>query len=135
MNTINVDMLVAVEELLESPERIFEVVDKLGRAVILQNNKPAYVLVKFSEHKIEDRKKRVAPYYKLHEAMQIVLDEQEDKKMHAKDLSDEIFKRGLYLKQDGTQAMANQIRARCNNYSNLFRALANNVIQLIAEAE
>lgn len=53
------------------------------------------------------------PNYTLHEAMKIVLSGAEDKIMHAAELADEIYRRRLYLKKDGSKAQYTQIRARC----------------------
>ncbi|WP_242826525.1 hypothetical protein [Caldisalinibacter kiritimatiensis] len=68
--------------------------------------------------------------YTLHEAMKIVLSEAENKTMHASELADEIYRRRLYLKKDGSKAQYTQIRARCGHYSELFEALPGNYIKL-----
>ncbi|MEN8906641.1 MAG: hypothetical protein ABF289_11840 [Clostridiales bacterium] len=68
--------------------------------------------------------------YTLHNAMKIILQEHTDKPMHADELANEIYKRNLYFKEDGTKAEYNQIRARCNNYSDMFEALSGNHIKL-----
>jgi antitoxin Phd len=39
----------------------------------------------------------------LHEAMKLVLSDVEGNQMHAADLADEIYRRGLYLKKDGAR--------------------------------
>ena len=63
------------------------------------------------------------PNYTLHEAMKIVLSGAEDKIMHAAELADEIYRRRLYLKKDGSKAQYTQIRARCGHYPDLFEAM------------
>jgi antitoxin Phd len=104
-------------------------------AIILKDNKPAYVIVSFKEglnlpfNTLNKKKSQ----YTLHEAMKIVLLEKESKKMHAAELSEEIFKRGLYYKKDGGKARYNQIRARANNYPDLFITLEKNYIKLVEE--
>jgi antitoxin Phd len=70
------------------------------------------------------------PRRTLQEAMEIVLKEVKAMKMHAAELSDKIYRRKLYLKKYGTQAMHNQIRARCGHYPEMFKALPGNIIQL-----
>ena len=70
------------------------------------------------------------PNYTLHEAMRIVLSEAENKTMHAAELADEIYKRRLYLKKDGSKAEYTQIRARCGHYPDMFEALPGNLIRL-----
>ncbi len=62
--------------------------------------------------------------------MKVVLKEVTGMKMHAAELSDEICRRKLYLKKDGTQAKYNQIRTRCEHYPDMFEALPRNIIQL-----
>lgn len=49
MDNISIKMLVAVEQLIEQPEDTFDIVEKYGKAVILKNNKPSYVLTKYEE--------------------------------------------------------------------------------------
>ncbi|MGB4184655.1 MAG: hypothetical protein WBI88_01250 [Caldicoprobacterales bacterium] len=70
------------------------------------------------------------PNYTLHEAMRIVFSEAENKTMHAAELADEIYKRRLYLKKDGSKAEYTQIRARCGHYPYMFEALPGNLIRL-----
>jgi antitoxin Phd len=50
--------------------------------------------------------------------------------MHAAELADEIYKRRLYLKKDGSKAEYTQIRARCGHYPDMFEALPGNFIKL-----
>ena len=73
------------------------------------------------------------PNYTLHEAMKIVLSEAENKTMHAAELADEIYRRRLYLKKDGSKAEYTQIRARCGHYPDMFEALPGNYIKLKGE--
>jgi len=111
---------------------IFKVVEKNGKVVILKDNEPVYILLKYdrSAGPIEKILGPSIPKRTLQEAMKIVLREVESRKMQAAELSDEIYRRKLYLKKDGTQAMYNQIRARCGHYLELFEALPGNIIQL-----
>jgi antitoxin Phd len=130
MDNISIKMLVAVEQLIEQPEDTFDIVEKYGKAVILKNNKPSYVLTKYEEDGSLGEKRVIAPNYKLHEAMRIVLNEHPEKMMHATELADEIYNRGLYRKKDDTKAMANQIRARSEKYDHLFEVQSKNMIKL-----
>ncbi len=56
---------------------------------------------------------------KLHEAMQLVLEEN-NKPMTARELADEINKSNLYTRGDGEPIPSNQIGARAKNYPHLF---------------
>jgi antitoxin Phd len=51
--------------------------------------------------------------------------------MHAADLADEIYKRGLYFKKNGTKAEYTQISARANNYKDWFEKIGGNEIKLV----
>ena len=53
--------------------------------------------------------------------------------MHAAELADEIYRRRLYLKKDGSKAEYTQIRARCGHYPDMFEALPGNYIKLKGE--
>ncbi len=129
---INLDALVSYEKVKSDIEEVLNIVEKQGNAIIVRDDKPAYIISKFSksaelalpvENKDTDN-------YKLQEAMQIVLREAKDNTMHAANLADEIFKKKLYLKKDGSKAQYNQIRARCDHYPDLFEALPGNIIRL-----
>ncbi|HVP53070.1 MAG TPA: DNA-deoxyinosine glycosylase [Terriglobales bacterium] len=69
--------------------------------------------------------------YKLHEAMQVVLLEQPNFTGTTRFLSDEIGRRGLYVRGDGATAPTSQIAARARNYPHLFEILDNRSIRLI----
>lgn len=56
----------------------------------------------------------------LHEAMTVVLREGEDEWMTTRDLADEVNRRNLYRKKDGSPVESNQIHARAKNYAHLF---------------
>ena len=74
--------------------------------------------------------KMIQSSYTLHEAMQLVLSEKSDKQMHASDLADEVYQKGLYYKRNGKKAETMQIRARSQRYSRLFEVLNGNIIRL-----
>jgi hypothetical protein len=57
----------------------------------------------------------------LHEAMRRVLLEEENAPMAARALADEVNRRDLYKKRDGTPVEINQIHARVNNYPQIFK--------------
>jgi len=129
---VSLESLISYEKLKNDPDDVFRVVEKNGKVVILKDNEPVYILLKYdpSAGPIEKLLSPSITKRTLQEAMKMVLREVEDRKMHAAELSDEIYRRRLYLKKDGTQAKYNQIRARCDHYPELFEALPGNIIQL-----
>ena len=56
----------------------------------------------------------------LHEAIARVLDDHGNEWMSARELTDEVNRRGLYRKRDGSALEVNQVHARTNNYGDLF---------------
>lgn len=133
--SINLETLIPYNRIIESPGDVFDLVDEHGQVVLLQNNEPAYVIIRaeaalqLSSPNAQSQLKKSD--YTLQEAMRIVLSEADGNTMHASDLADAIYHRGLYFKKDGTKAEYNQIRARCGHYPQLFEALPGNVIKLI----
>lgn len=129
---IRIDSLIPFDSLKTNIDHVFSVVDKNGKAVLLKDNKPAYIVLKYDENSLADTGigTQEMPNYTLHEAMRIVLSEAENKTMHAAELADEIYKRKLYLKKDGNKAEYTQIRARCGHYPDMFEALPGNLIRL-----
>ena len=129
---IKIDSLIPFDSLKTNIEHVFSVVDKNGKVVLLKDNKPVYIVLKYDEKRSTDAGivMQEMPNYTLHEAMKIVLSEAEDKTMHAAELADEIYRRRLYLKKDGSKAQYTQIRARCGHYPDMFEALPGNFIKL-----
>ncbi|MEN2776682.1 hypothetical protein ABCY62_16825 [Acetivibrio clariflavus] len=129
---IKIDSLIPYDSLKTNIEHVFSIVDKNGKVVLLKDNKPAYIVLKYDENNLTDTGigMQEMPNYTLHEAMRIVLSEAENKTMHAAELSDEIYRRRLYLKKDGSKAEYTQIRARCGHYPDMFEALPGNYIKL-----
>ncbi|MDD3870381.1 MAG: hypothetical protein PHN58_08075 [Candidatus Cloacimonetes bacterium] len=129
---IRIDSLIPFDSLKTNIDHVFSVVEKNGKAVLLKDNKPAYIVLKYDENSLADTGigTQEMPNYTLHEAMRIVLSEAENKTMHAAELADEIYKRKLYLKKDGNKAEYTQIRARCGHYPDMFEALPGNLIRL-----
>ncbi|MGB9975889.1 hypothetical protein [Thermovenabulum sp.] len=129
---IKIDSLIPFDSLKTNIDHVFSVVDKNGKVVLLKNNKPAYIVLKYDENNLTDTGigMQEMPNYTLHEAMRIVLSEAENKTMHAAELADEIYRRRLYLKKDGSKAEYTQIRARCGHYPDMFEALPGNYIKL-----
>jgi antitoxin Phd len=127
MNAI-LENLVSMEQFLDNPGAILQKVDENGQVVILYKNSPAYIISKpnLITPAISANKQTL----KLHEAMEIVLKDIPTHTMHTADLADEIYKRGLYFKKDGTKAEYTQISARANNYKNLFEKISGNKIKL-----
>jgi len=129
---IKIDSLIPFDSLKTNIEHVFSVVDKNGKVVLLKDNKPVYIVLKYDENNLTDVEISMSemPNYTLHEAMRIVLSEAENKTMHAAELADEIYRRRLYLKKDGSKAEYTQIRARCGHYPDMFEALPGNYIKL-----
>ena len=129
---IRIDSLIPFDSLKTNIDHVFSVVDKNGKAVLLKDNKPVYIVLKYDEDHLSDAGigMQEMPNYTLHEAMRIVLSEAENKTMHAAELADEIYRRRLYLKKDGSKAEYTQIRARCGHYPDMFEALPGNIIRL-----
>jgi len=129
---IRIDSLIPFDSLKTNIDHVFSVVDKNGKVVLLKDNKPVYIVLKYDENNLTDAGigMQEMPNYTLHEAMRIVLSEAENKTMHAAELADEIYKRRLYLKKDGSKAEYTQIRARCGHYPDMFEALPGNLIRL-----
>lgn len=138
---IKLETLLPFEKIIEMPSEVFDVVEAHGRAILLKDNAPAYIIMKpdFFEHKSRFNDipagKRKNTVLSLHDAMRVVLQDAENQEMHASDLANEIFRRGLYLQKDGDPVKYNQIRARCSNYPEFFEALPGNIIKLKSEAE
>ena len=129
---IKIDSLIPFDSLKTNIELVFSVVDKNGKVFLLKDNKPIYIVLKYDENHLSDAGigMQEMPNYTLHEAMRIVLSEAENKTMHAAELADEIYRRRLYLKKDGSKAQYTQIRARCGHYPDMFEALPGNIIRL-----
>jgi antitoxin Phd len=129
---IRIDSLIPFDSLKTNIDHVFSVVDKNGKVVLLKDNKPVYIVLKYDENHSTDAGiiMQEMPNYTLHEAMKIVLSEAENKTMHAAELADEIYRRRLYLKKDGSKAQYTQIRARCGHYPEMFEALPGNYIKL-----
>lgn len=56
----------------------------------------------------------------LHEAITRVLDDHGNEWMTARELTEQVNRRGLYRKRDGSAVEVNQVHARTNNYGDLF---------------
>ena len=129
---VRIDSLIPFDSLKTNIDHVFSVVEKNGKVVLLKDNKPVYIILKYDENNLTDAGIGMSEMlnYKLHEAMRIVLSEAENKTMHAAELADEIYKRRLYLKKDGSKAEYTQIGARCGHYPEIFEALPGNLIRL-----
>ncbi len=129
---VKLDSLMPFEKIKNDTNAVFELVEKNGKVVLLKDNLPVYIIMKYdaAQVSIEKAANMKALKYTLQEAMKIVLIEAEDKTMHAAALADEIFSRGLYRQKNGGKAQYNQIRARCGHYPDMFEALPGNIIKL-----
>ena len=128
---IKIDSLIPFDTLRTDLEHVFSVVEKNGRVVLLKDNQPVYIVLKYDAENIDvDVTSNEKMNYTLQEAMKIVLAEADNNTMHASKLADEIYERRLYLQKNGKKAQYTQIRARCGHYPDLFEALPGNVIKL-----
>ena len=99
---VKIDSLIPFDLLRTDLEHVFSVVEKNGKVVLLKDNKPAYIVLKYDEKDIiADNVADKHANYTLQEAMKIVLSEADNKTMHASELVDEIYKRKLYLQKNG----------------------------------
>ena len=129
---VSLDSLIPFEKINTDADSVFEIVEKNGKVVLLRDNKPLYIIMKYDA--AVDSIKRAANIetskYTLQEAMRIVLSEAVDNTMHAAALADEIFNRRLYIQKNGGKAQYNQIRAMCGHYPDMFEALPGNFVKL-----
>jgi antitoxin Phd len=131
---VKIDSLIPFDTLQTDLGHVFSVVEKNGKVVLLKDDKPAYIVLKYdAEGIVAENITDKHANYTLQEAMKIVLSEVENKTMHASELADEIYKRRLYLQKNGKKAQYTQIRARCGHYPDMFEALPGNYIKLKGE--
>lgn len=124
---IDMHSLISIEKLLAESDAVFKTVDDVGKVIILKDNTPAYILLKYDEKNLETHDKST---YTLQEAMKIVLSDATDKTLHASELANIIYDKKLYVQKNGEKAKPNQIRARCGHYADMFEALPGNKIKL-----
>lgn len=128
---ININSLVSIERVLKETEAVFTTVDEIGKVIVLKNNEPAYILLKYEGNdRMPVNPSADRTTYTLQEAMRIVLSEAKDKTLHASELADIIYDRKLYVQKNGEKAKYNQMRARCGHYPEMFEALPGNYIRL-----
>ena len=128
---VKIDSLIPFDTLRTDLEHVFSIVEKNGKVVLLKDNKPVYVVLKYDAELINGTNTvEKHNYYTLQEAMKIVLSEVDNKTMHASELADKIYERRLYLQKNGKKAQYTQIRARCGHYPDMFEALPGNYIKL-----
>ena len=108
---INIETLLPLEKLQQTPDEILKVVDKYGQVVLLKDNAPLYVIMQaqlavetekrkadaLKENPIPDPITPTTTSLTLQEAMRIVLSEAEGHQMHASELADAVYERGLYV--------------------------------------
>lgn len=128
---ISINSLVSIEKAINEAEAVFKTVDEIGKVIVLKDNKPAYILLKYEENvEVPISVHTAKATYTLQEAMRIVLSEAENHTLHASELADIIYDRKLYVQKNGEKAKANQMRARCGHYPDMFEALPGNYIKL-----
>jgi len=128
---ISIDSLFSFEKALSETKEVFDLVDKNGKVVLLKDNRPVYIIMKYEESTQPVLAKHISQKsITLQEAMKAVLMEADNQTLHASVLADIIFERKLYTKKNGDKAQYNQIRARCGHYPEMFEALPRNYIRL-----
>jgi HB1, ASXL, restriction endonuclease HTH domain len=66
------------------------------------------------------RQPAAQPPMTLHEALALILRENDNQPMTVRQLADAVNERGLYRKRDGSPVEVNQVHARTSNYEALF---------------
>ncbi len=132
MMKVSLNSLIPFDKIKTDANAVFDLVEKNGKIVLIKDNKPSYIIMKYDvdSDSIETLPILETPKYTLQEAMRIILLETEKNTMHVAALADEIFNRRLYLQKNGGKAQYNQIRARCGHYPGMFEALPGNFIKL-----
>jgi hypothetical protein len=127
-------MLVSIDE-IDNLKDILQKADTYGEIIILKDNKPAYRLLSVASPIDIENNKLLRSRIDLWEAMDMVLSEQPEKTLHAKDIAKEITIRELYFMKDGSPVTAVQIRARASHKPEYFECLKGNYIKLIKRYE
>jgi hypothetical protein len=127
-------MLVSIDE-IDNLKDILQKADTYGEIIILKDNKPAYRLLSVASPIDIENNKLSRSRIDLWEAMDMVLSEQPEKTLHAKDIAKEITIRELYFMKDGSPVTAVQIRARASHKPEYFECLKGNYIKLIKRYE
>ena len=97
---ININSLVSIKKTFNNFDGVLKIVDDIGKVIILNNNKRAYVISKYEESaEINTNKVSASGTYKLQEAMKIVLIEVQNNRINATELADIIYKRKLYVQK------------------------------------
>lgn len=129
---VKLESLIPYEQVRLDTDSVFQTVERNGKVVLLKDNQPVYIILKYEPTigSVEKEINMETTKHTLQEAMKIVLSGADHNSMHAAALADEIFNRGLYRQKDGGKAQYNQIRARCGHYPDMFEALPGNIIKL-----
>lgn len=112
------------EALAHAREELAELNDRRARLELLISQAEA---VQRSRHRPPLSLKNLT----LHEAIEMVLEEEGNRWMTVRELAEAINSRDLYRKKDGSKVEANQIHARAKNYAHLFEKNGPNVRLLI----
>lgn len=107
----NINSLVSIQEALNNVDGVFEIVDDIGKVIILKDNKPTYIITKYEELVEISNKPVVNGAFTLQEVMKIALEEVEDNTLHTSELADIIYERKLYVQKNGEKAKYNQLMA------------------------
>jgi len=119
---VKIDSLIPFDSLRTDLEHVFSVAEKNGKVVLLKDNKPAYIVLKYdAEGIVTENITEKHANYTLQEAMKIVLSEADNKTMHASELADEIYKRRLYLQKMGRKHSIHRLERGVGIIQNYLR--------------
>ncbi len=129
---VKIDSLIPFDKLVTDVDSVFAIADKNDTVVLLKDNKPAYIIIKYDAYQGLGVNAFLygGTTNTLQEAMRIVLLETEENTMHASKLADEIYNRKLYFQKNGSKAQYTQVRSRCGHYPEMFEAIPGNFIKL-----
>jgi hypothetical protein len=99
-------------ELASLDERRAELLEQIAQAEAIVAREPAAQVPAPPAH--------LATTMTLHEALARVLEDTGNEWTTARELADDVNRRGLYRKRDGSPVEVNQVHARTNNYTQLF---------------
>jgi len=130
---IDFSSLIPLDLLRTDLDYVLSLAHKKGKVILISENRPVFVLEKceLSEGASHYHESGNFETLTLHEAMQIVLQDAPERTMHVAALADEIYKRRLYTKKNGGKAEYSQLRARCEQYKDLFTVLPKNYVKLL----
>ena len=129
---VDLESIVPMELLRTDLDYVLCLVQKKGRVVLINENRPVLVLAEcalWTDSTPKTEPDNAKPMT-LHEAMRVVLMDAPERMLHVAQLAEEIYNRRLYTKKDGNKADYPQLRARCSHYPEMFEVLPKNNVRL-----